>query len=99
MPSSLQTPREILDALLDGTPVAEIQAALDRLPVHERYAVLCRACSMQAEVAGNCEDVGKSVERVLMLNCPFHFSEQTCVQPIVTDRVLFQRVTPPSRAA
>jgi ABC-type antimicrobial peptide transport system ATPase subunit len=79
----LRAPKQILAALLDGTPVAEIQVALDRLPLRERYSVLCRACKMHEEIKQVCIERAEQIASALSRNCPFRSLEgKYCGRPM-----------------
>ena len=87
-PTDMSAPNEVISQLLAGVHVTEVCRQVGRLPVYERYRVLCSACSMQSEVATNQPDLAKRIETILSLTCPFHFPYQKCSEPIVETRRL-----------
>ena len=76
------TPDQILDDLLSQVPIPQIQAALFRLPVYERYSVLCRACMAHQEITATCHQASERVETLLNRMCPFHFPHRPCGKPL-----------------
>lgn len=78
-----ETARAALQALLAGTAREELQAGLQQLPIHDRYAVLCTACHMRTEVELNCTERARDIEEVLKTNCPFYPGRQgSCLHPL-----------------
>ena len=69
-PPSL-TVHSILDALLTGASVEELQPRIHALPVTERTELLCSTCAIIDELVTLCHDVGVEAERVLIRNCRF----------------------------
>src|SRR5690242_4480473 len=65
------TVHSILDALLTGASVEELQPRINALPVTERAALLCSTCAMIDELVTICHGVGVEAERVLIRNCRF----------------------------
>ena len=86
---SSSSPGQTLAELLAGAPTAEIQAALDRLGVYERYAVLCRACSLHGQMP---PDRSEKIQTVLTRNYPFHFHGRPCESPLVLDHPGLQTI-------
>ena len=62
----------ILEALLTGASVAELQPRIDALLATERAAFLCSTCAMIDELVIICHDVGVEAERVLVRNCRYY---------------------------
>ena len=65
------TVHSILDALLTGASVEELQPRINALPVTEMAALLCSTCAMMDELAIICRDVSIEAEGVLTRNCRF----------------------------
>ena len=65
------TVHSILDALLTGASVEELQPRINAVPVTERAALLCSTCAMIDELATICHDVSVEAERVLIRYCRF----------------------------
>ena len=65
------TVHSILDALLTGASVEELQPRINALPVTERAALLCSTCAMIDELVTICHDVSVEAERILIRNCRF----------------------------
>ena len=67
-PPSL-TVHSILDALLTGASVEELQPRINALPVTEMATLLCSTCAMIDELVTICHGVGVEAEGVLIRNC------------------------------
>jgi hypothetical protein len=76
----------VLEAFEAGISGEEVQLAIKRLPIHERYAVLCTACYMRDEIAITCPERAKCLGEIVTKNCPFYFSgRRTCPRPLVSN--------------
>jgi hypothetical protein len=64
----------VLEALDAGAPSEEVQLAVKRLPIYQRYAVLCTACRMRDGIAITCPERANSLGEIVTENCPFYFS-------------------------
>ena len=69
-PPSL-TVHSILDALLTGASVEELQPRINALPIGECATLLCSTCAMIDELVIIYRDVSVEVARVLIRNCRF----------------------------
>jgi len=77
--------RSVLNALMAGTAIQEVQNVLQGLRIGERYAVLCTACYRRDErVAADCLELAHEISELLTRNCPFYFhGQRTCKHPLV----------------
>ena len=61
----------ILDALLTGASMEELQPRINALLATERATLLCSTCAMIDELAVICREVSLEAESVLICNCRF----------------------------
>ena len=64
----------VLDALGAGVSSEEVQLAVKRLPIYQRYSVLCSACHKRDEIAVTFPERAASIGEIVTKSCPFYFS-------------------------
>lgn len=79
--SDLITATDVLEVLLAGAPVEELEAHLQQLEFQERQTALCTACYMLDEVKATCLERAEGIADILERNCRFFRSGvRTCYQ-------------------
>lgn len=58
----------VLEAVMAGRPLSEIETIVEKLSLEERQALLCTLYSIQHEIAINCAQHGDDVSGLLSLN-------------------------------
>lgn len=75
------TTTDVLEALLAGASVEELEAQLDTLAAEERQTVLCTACYVLDEVRANCVERADEIAEFLQRNCRYFIAGQkTCIR-------------------
>jgi hypothetical protein len=78
--SDLTTAEAVLDALLAGTPIDELEPHLQQLASQERQTVLCTACFILDEVRANCPERADEIVEILERDCGSYCSgKKTCM--------------------
>jgi hypothetical protein len=62
----------LFHVLFSGGTRDEIQPDLDRLSADDRQTVLCSACYVVDEVAGNCTELASTISDTLSGNCLYY---------------------------
>jgi uncharacterized membrane protein len=62
----------VLEAVMAGRPLSEIEAIVETLSLEDRQELLCTLCSIQHEIASNCAQHGDDVSALLSLNCALY---------------------------
>jgi hypothetical protein len=65
-------PFRIFRALLAGSSVEELQADVLKLSAVEHNTLVCTLCSLEKEIATNCQQRGEEVQRFIQDNCSFY---------------------------
>jgi hypothetical protein len=63
------TARQAIDALLAGSTAVELQPEVSQLPLMELHPLVCSACWMLNDIAGNCADYAEEADKLLTRNC------------------------------
>jgi len=64
----------VLEAVMAGKPLAEIEAILQRLSRHDCGMLLCTVCSIRNEIASNCLQHSDEISELLTSNCPLYMN-------------------------
>ena len=70
MTSDANSFETVVEMVMAGNPANEVAHGLKVLPNHDRQALLCTVCSLQNEIARNCEEHGREVRMLLESQCP-----------------------------
>lgn len=62
------TPSEIISALLGGSPARCLRRSIGRLSLHDYRELSCTLCCIRNEVAANCQERAREIDRVLERN-------------------------------
>jgi len=75
----LTTPTGVLDELMAGTPVEEVEPHLQRLVADDRQTVLCTVCFILDDVRKNCPERADDITEILKRDCRFYvLGDRTC---------------------
>ena len=62
---------EILEMILADYPARMVIPRLKELSPDARKSLLCTVCSMRCEIARNCLETAKEVDKLLTAECPY----------------------------
>ena len=64
------TTKEVFDAILAGSPAADIGPMLSQLGAEDRHNLLSTVCAMRKDIALNCRSTAAEVDELLRAECP-----------------------------